>query len=341
MSLQKKGYGMLKVGKLDTKVLKNLVIDEITYKRPEIKTGAGIGEDCAVIGFGQYDCVISTDPITSSISDIGRLAIHVSCNDIASNGIQPVGITLAVMLPVGTCEEDISLLMKQAAKAAKECRVEIIGGHTEITEAVNQPVIVSTAFGKSISGASQSALEMKPGDLIFMTKSAGLEGTGIICSDREAELKDVLSKEELERGKNMLDRVSVVREGVICGEIGTSGMHDVTEGGVLGALWEMCQVSDMGAEVFEAEIPVDKVTEKVVRHYGIDCLRLISSGTMLIIAHPAKKTDIMNKLRDEGIEVSCIGGITEREKGIKLLTKTGEVLDVEPPGSDELYKAIR
>ncbi len=92
---------MLKVGKLDSNMLQKIVIDKIKYKRPEVKTRAGIGEDCAVIDYGKYECVVSTDPITAAINDIGRLAIHISCNDIASNGIEPLGITLTVMLPEG------------------------------------------------------------------------------------------------------------------------------------------------------------------------------------------------------------------------------------------------
>ena len=93
---------MLKTGKLDSEVLKRIIFDNIKFKRDEIRTRPGIGEDCAEIDFGEYICVMSTDPITASVSDIGRLSIHISCNDIASNGVQPVGIMLAVMLPVGT-----------------------------------------------------------------------------------------------------------------------------------------------------------------------------------------------------------------------------------------------
>ena len=139
----------LKIGKLDSDVLKDLVLDKISLTRPEVKTRAGVGEDCAVIDFGPYDCVISTDPITADASDVGRLAIHISCNDIASNGIEPLGITLAVMLPDGTTKEDVSRIMAQAAGAAERAGVEIIGGHTEVTAAVNQPVIVSTAIGRA------------------------------------------------------------------------------------------------------------------------------------------------------------------------------------------------
>ena len=230
---------MLPVGKLDSDVLKRIVIDKIKYKNEDVKIRAGVGEDCAVVGYGDYDCVISTDPITSSINDVGRLSIHISCNDIASNGVQPIAITLAVMLPKGTAEE---------------VGVEIVGGHTEITEAVNQPVIVSTAFGKVVAGESQSAADMRAGDVILMTKQAGLEGTGIICSDYEEELSKILSADELAHGKAMLDDVSVVKEGVIAGKIGTHGMHDVTEGGILGAVWEMCNISGLGVILDEDKI---------------------------------------------------------------------------------------
>ena len=97
--------------------------------------------------------------------------------------MEPLGIMLSVMLPIGTTEEDITLIMEQAGETAAELGVEIIGGHTEITQAVHTPVIVSTAIGRAEKGQSQSATEMKPGDFVMMTKSAGIEGTGIRALD--------------------------------------------------------------------------------------------------------------------------------------------------------------
>ena len=114
---------MLKVGKLDSELLKRIVIDKITYKRPEVLTKAGVGEDCAVIDFGDYECVMSTDPITATVNEIGRLSVHISCNDIASNGIEPLGIMLAVLLPEGTTTADVEMIMEQAGKAAEKCGV--------------------------------------------------------------------------------------------------------------------------------------------------------------------------------------------------------------------------
>ncbi|HZK02407.1 MAG TPA: AIR synthase family protein [Anaerovoracaceae bacterium] len=329
----------MKVGKLDSRLLEEIVFKHLKYRRPEVMTRAGIGEDCAVVDFGEYECVLSTDPITGAVADIGRLAVQISCNDIASNGVEPLGLLLACMLPEGTTVEEIDEIMRQAGAASKALGVEIIGGHTEITNTVNTPVIVSTAIGKAPKGTSQSAEDMRPGDYILMTKEAGLEGAGIIASDYGDELKNTLSQTEIAEAVAMLDLVSVVKEGVIAGKVGTKGMHDITEGGVLGAVWELCEVSGTGAEVFSDKIPVADVTRKICRHFGIDPFRLISSGSMLIISHPEKKDELMGQISAANIPITCIGRVTDASNGRVLIDgDTSEI--IAPPKSDELYKVV-
>ena len=305
---------------------------------------AGIGEDCAVIDFGEYECVLSTDPITAAVSEIGRLAIHISCNDIASNGVEPVGILLTVMLPEGSTDDDVRTIMEQAADAADACNVEIIGGHTEVTTAVNKPVIVSTAIGKGLRGGSASAENIRIGDSIIMTKTAGLEGTGIIAGDFESELKGVLSNDEIEGAKALLGNVSVVRDGTVAGSVGTHGMHDVTEGGILGAIWEICQIAGVGAEIHEDAVPVNPVTRKICDHFGINYMRLISSGSMIIMARPEKKNEIIKKLEAVGVAAAEIGRITAPEDGLVLVKGSGKDekrMPIDPPGPDELYKVVK
>jgi len=329
---------MLKIGKLDSKLLEDIVFENIKYKRKEVLQRPGIGEDCAVIDFGGYECVMSTDPVTAAVDQIGKLAIHISCNDIASNGVEPLGIMLAVMLPVGTTEEEISEMMKQAGETAAELGVEIIGGHTEITHAVKQPVIVSTAVGRG--PASKEKRKVKQGDLIFMTKMAGLEGSGIIAYDYEEELRGKLSAVEIKEAKAYLDMVSVVKEGVAAGRTGYSAMHDVTEGGILGAVWELCHAAGLGAEVWEDKIPVSEVTQKICAIYGIDPLRLISSGCMLIIAGTEIKDKMMREMEKHDIKISLIGEIKEPEHEIKLISN-GISSEISAPESDELYKVVK
>lgn len=332
---------MLEIGKLDSDLLKEIVFGKITYKRPEVLVRPGIGEDCAVINFGkEYNCVMSTDPITAAATDIGRLAIHITCNDIASNGIQPVGIMLTVMLPYGTTEEDVAMIMEQAGETAAKLQVEIIGGHTEITNAVVKPVIVSTAVGRAPVGSKNSTDNMSVGDHILITKRVGIEGAGIIASDLEDKLQDVLTDQELAKAKSFLKEVSVVKEGIIAGEVGTNGMHDVTEGGVLGAVYEMAVIADHGVKIYKDRIPVDDVTLKIADKFNINYMRLISSGCMLIVAAEDKKDEIIEKIQAAGINVSDIGVITEKEKGLKLVVGDEEE-EILPPAGDELYKAVK
>ena len=349
---------ILPTGKLDSDLLKQIVFDKITYRNDDVKVRPGIGEDCALIDFGDYDCVMSTDPISSTVSDIGRLAIHITCNDIASNGVQPLGIMLACMLPEGTTEDDVAEIMDQAGAAAELVGVEIIGGHTEITPSVKQPLIVSTALGKAPAGTSQNGNSMEPGDFIMMTKAVGLEGTGIIACDHEEEIRQALTPEgerlvtdeEIAKAKSFLDLVSVVPEGVAAGKVGTHGMHDITEGGVLGAIWEMCQISHRGAEVWEEAIPMHPETGKICGLFGVDPLRLISSGSMIIIVPKDKRAEMEQAMKDAGVDASVIGIIREEREGICMARHTvtcgregtGRIrVKIDPPYMDEIYKTYK
>jgi len=325
----------LKIGKLDSDLLKEIVFGAIKHKREEVLARPGIGEDCAVIDFGDEVCVMSTDPITAAINDIGKLAVHISCNDIASNGIEPLGIMLAIMVPEGTTSEQIKEIMNQASEEAAKLKVEIIGGHTEITDAVNKPIIVSTAIGKGKKANSMIKEEPKEGDALLMTKTAGLEGTGIIASEKEEELKTILTYEEITKAKNLLHDLSVVTEGVIAGKIGVSAMHDVTEGGILGAIWEICECANLGVDVDGSKIPVEDVTVKICDHYNLDYLKLISSGSMVIAVSQNKKENLIEEIKKSNIEVTEVGILTNSER--RMLIK-GKYVEIATPESDELYK---
>jgi len=136
MEKQVRGRNM-EIGKVPTEVLKEVIFSNIKHRRPEVLVRPNIGEDCAVVDFGDYVCVMSTDPITGATKDIGSLAIHISCNDIASSGVEPLGIMLTIMAPPNTTKEDLGYVMQEANRAAASINVEIIGGHTEITDTVN------------------------------------------------------------------------------------------------------------------------------------------------------------------------------------------------------------
>lgn len=327
-------------GKLDTDTLKRSVLDKIKYKSEEVTVKAGVGIDCAVLNFEKYDCVVSSDPITSSNKNIGILAIDISCNDIASCGIKPIGITLVIMMPKGSTENDIAEIMETAGEEAAKLEVEIIGGHTEVTDTVNTPILISTAIGRIEKGKCQTAEKMSAGDAVIITKTVGIEGTGIIANEREKDLLNFLSQSEIEEAKKYIYAVSVIEDGTTAAEIGTHGMHDVTEGGILGAIWEMCNVKGLGVELIEEDIPISRLTRKITEKIGVNPLKLISSGTMLIIASQEKKEKILEALNKNGIDAKVVGEIKEREKGLKIRKKDGSLEDITAPKSDEIHQAL-
>ena len=327
---------MLQAGKLDSELLRELVFKHLTLKRPEVLLRSELGEDCAVLNPGGQLCVLSTDPITGAGEILGSLAVHVNCNDIAAQGIAPVGLMLTLLAPVGTNSGELEAIMKQAAREAALLDVEIIGGHTEITTAVNRMVVSGVAIGfKPIS--ERELRRVQPGDVLVMTKMAGLEGTGILISDCAERLEGVLSPEELVESTFFLSQLSVVKEGVIGGRNHALKLHDVTEGGIYGAVWEMCQAAGVGCRVYQDRIPVHGITRKVCAHFKLDPYRLISSGSMLVILSPEDAETYITALRAEGIDGTIIGEITEA--GLDVIN--GQVREtLLPPGPDELFRVV-
>ena len=328
----------MQVGKLTIDQLKELVFSNIENKRKEVIVNPDVGADCAVIDFGDEICVMSTDPITGTVEEIGKLAVHITCNDIATTGVEPLGIMITIMAPEGTTEQEISKIMKDASNEARKLNVDIIGGHTEITTAVNRIIISSTGLGKAPKHKLNNMEKAQHGDLIILTKGAGIEGTGIICFEKENELKNVYGEELIKEGKGLLDNISVVKEGIIAGKIGTTFMHDVTEGGILGAVWEICNLKKLGCEIYEDKINIHNSTKSICKYYNIDPLRLISSGSMIIGVKGDKLSILEEAFRKEKIEYSVIGKLTNNNA--KLLINSCGVSEIKSPESDELYKVI-
>jgi hydrogenase maturation factor len=241
---------------------------------------------------------------------------------------------VTILAPPEACEEDIKRIMEEAGEAAAALGVEIIGGHTEVTSAVNRIVISTTALGKVLKDRIVRSSGAQTGDDVIMTKWAGLEGTSIIAADKEKKLADILSAEDIETAKSFIEHISVVEEGVTAGEFGASSMHDVTEGGILGAAWEIAESSGKGIDVYLDEITVCEVTRKLCDVFGIDPYKLISSGSMLITTKNG--AELVRILKEKGIPSAIIGSITEKGRNI---IKNGITLPLSPPDVDELFKA--
>lgn len=325
----------MEIGKIPADVLEKLVIKPLTEnkKRSDVVVGPATGEDCSAVDMGNNLCVVSSDPITGADSDAGYLAVHINCNDIASAGAEPIGILLTVLLPPGADEKDLMELSDGARRAADELGIEILGGHTEVTAAVTKPVISGTALGKVAKGCFVSTSGAEIGQDIVITKWAGLEGTAVIAADNEEYLSERLGVNTVKSAINFKDSISVVKEALIAARLGATCMHDATEGGVLGAVWEVCSCSSCGCIIRRDDIPVRDETKSIAALAGIDPLRLISGGTLIITVFDGER--LTGELNRSGVPAKVIGKIID---GQAHMVEKGVITALESPGSDELYK---
>lgn len=328
----------MEAGKLPNSKLEKLILNDLVNRREEIVLRPAVGEDCCAIDLGNNLCVISTDPITAADENAGILAVLVSLNDLAASGAEPVGILTTVLLPTDINEARIKKLFDSVNATCQKMNIDVLGGHTEITDSVNKVIIITTAIGKVPLNGLVRSDGANPGDAVLMTKSAGLEGTAIIASDKGGQLMEFMSNADIEEAKSYIEEISVLNEGLAAASHGATAMHDITEGGILGAVWEVCSASGTGADIYLDKIKIRDLTKMVCNHFDIDPFRLISSGSMLITCSQDDKESIINSITELGIECYLIGEIKE---GTSIYSfSDGYKKEIMQPGPDELYKVI-
>ena len=320
----------MRIGKLDNDQLNGLILSKFRHVRSEVVCSPRVGVDCAAVDLGGRLAVLSTDPITSADSNLGQLTVHVSCNDAAAAGAEPIGLLVTLLVPPSATEKDIARVADELSFAAEQAGVEIIGGHTEVTDSVTRMVTCATVLAKAGSRGVLDSRNMRAGNDLVLTKSAGLEGTAILASDH-ADMLSGIPEEELQAARAFFGAVSVVKEGLYAAEHCATAMHDVTEGGVLGAAWEMAEAAGCCVEIDRAAVPVHPATEHICAALGLDPLRLLSSGAMLIACEDG--ASLVRGLRAEGIPAAVIGAVKE---GRGAFFADGTPID--PPGADELYR---
>ena len=328
----------MKVGKLPESVLKRSVFKQLHTKREEVLLGAGVGEDCAAMKLDSDEIfVISTDPITGTAKDIGDLAVQITVNDLASAGAEPIGVMLTMLLPEDATEEELKHVMAQVESACEKNRIQVMGGHTEVTRVVNQIVLSVTGVGKAKEDRLISTADVLPDMDILVTKWVGIEGTAILAKEKEQELSARYTKPFLEAAKGLDRYLSVLPEAATAVKSGVAAMHDVTEGGIFGALWEMAEASGVGLEIDLKKIPLKQETVEICEYFGISPYELISSGSMLMAAKDGNR--LVMELQKEGIPAVIIGKATAGRD--RILRNEDECRYLEPPKTDELYKVLK
>lgn len=315
----------LKAGKLPLKLLRDC-LEEFEITDPAVIINPGIGEDIAAVDIaGDQVLVLKSDPITFATDAVGYYAVLINANDIATSGARPRWLLTTLLFPVGTTPSQVREVMYDLQQVCRQWDISLCGGHTEITDAVVRPVVSGMMCGTVPRSGLIDKRHIQPGDRIWLTKALAIEGTSIIAREFGATRPELgLSEAELADCRNLLHQISVLPEARLAAAIeGVSGMHDVTEGGLAGALEELSMACGHRLQIHLEKIAIMPVTRRICEVLQIDPLGLIASGSLLICCRSASCQTLAETLQQAGIAASCIGevlssphvGVTALEQG--------------------------
>jgi hydrogenase maturation factor len=333
----------LPVGKLPIDYLRSL-LTRVPVRDPRVVIGPQLGEDAAVIDMGDRCLVVSTDPITFAAERIGRYAVHVNANDVAVLGARPMWFSVVLLLPEGSTDAALAeSIMADVEMACQEVGATVCGGHTEITSGLERPILVGQMLGEVPAAGVVRKARLQIGDHILLTQGLAIEGSAILAREARAWLQGHVDAEVLSRAERFLrdPGISVVNPALAAAAMGDAvhAMHDPTEGGLVTALFELVAPSGLGVRVIREQIPVFPETEAICAALGLDSLRLIASGALLIGVEEAGAAGVMERLQAEGIPVSVIGEVVPGSEGVTMIV-AGSPRPLAPAERDEIARAF-
>ena len=329
-------------GKIPVDILKEVVFENLGAKRDEVALGPAPGIDGAVINVGSKSLIVSMDPITGALERIGWLAVNVNANDIATFGVEPIFLLSCILLPENADKQIVEKISTQMNGAAKDLGIAIVGGHCEKTPGLRNPIVVGCVMGVTERGNYVTAGGARPGDRLLLTKSVGIEGTAILASDRETQLKKAMGAMMLRNAKEFYKQISVVKDALTASKTGgVHAMHDPTEGGIAGGIHEMADASSLGVEILEEKIRVQPETAKICEFFQIDPLQLIASGSLLIAVKPSFAEKVMDALKKNKVEANVIGDFLSSPKERLIVHRDGKREDLIRPITDHLWRALK
>ncbi|MFW9903695.1 MAG: AIR synthase-related protein [Candidatus Thorarchaeota archaeon] len=277
--------------------------------------------------------VYKADPITFPTPNPARYLITVNKNDLATAGALPYGITATILLPPNSTRKSLIEIQSNLSKTCKEQKITILGGHTEITRGVQNPILSASMIG-FVPPEFYIPRDPQPGDSIICSGWIGAEGTGILLAEAGELLSKELETMEYHQGIEIGNNIDISDQVVTCNRRWHESLHlvhDATEGGIYGALYECLAPKGFGSEVKSEKIPVAPITKKLANILGFDPYKLISSGSILFICDCDRAEAITDFLRERNTPAEIIGEVTGRGKPINV-----DSTQIQPPEADHL-----
>lgn len=342
----------MQTGKLSEPVLKRSVLRKLHRGIP-VQCREYYGADCAGFSFADRkenpagghsagerpDCEKDREAAYTSVGVPpgferypGSLAVAAS-NNLRAGGAIPAALMLHALLPVSCEETDLQSDMEDIAAAASRQGMEILGGHSQVTAAVNEAVYTAVGIGKPCRDAEHRLL--KPGDELILTKWIALGGTAALAMNYEEELKHRYPFALIDRAKEFAGWMSVAEEAKAVNDSGiAAAVHDLSQGGIFGALWEMADRAGTGLEVDLKKIPVKQETIEICEYFDVNPYELYSAGSLLIGTDRGEA--LVRALEQRAIPAVIIGRAT-KDTG-RVIRNGEDVRYLDRPKQDGWYQ---
>ncbi len=317
----------METGKFPPSLLEKLLGKNV-IRDARVVLGPLVGEDAAAIDVGENLLVVSSDPVTLATDQAGWYAVHVNANDVATTGAVPRWFLATLLVPTGFGETQAEQIFDQMLRACGSVGATLVGGHSEVTQGIDRPIIMGTMLGEVAPKKLIRSGGAQAGDSLVLTKGIAIEGSAILAKDRRQDLLDAgVAAETVERAAGLLDSpgISVLKDAVTaCGVVEVHSMHDITEGGLATGLAEVANASGLGLGVEEDSVPVLPETSELCQALGLSPMGLLASGALLIALPAIGAPKLLSALQQENIDGYEIGQMLDQEEGLVLFGRDGE-----------------
>lgn len=343
----------MNIGKVSENVLKRSVLRQIKTKNEAVWCGAGVGEDCAIFSCSdsiymmtsmqeaavtvskEADRVLNEKDGECLTVTMGRL-IDRCANNLAAGGARIMSVMITLFLPEETEEADIKALMSEAETKCAGLKVQITGGQTRISNAVRMPVSVVVGYGVPFEqqSKSQTGRKAKPGQDVIISKWIGLEGTAILAEKNREKLLSRYPKYLVDEAACFDRFLSVIPEAATAVKSGVCAMHDASEGGIFGALWELAEKAGVGLTIDLKKLPLRQETVEVCECCNVNPYELLSGGCLVMTSGDGP--GLVAALEAEGIPAVIVGRVTDSND--RIIVNEDEVRYMDKPKQDEIYR---
>ena len=331
----------MEVGKFPPELLERL-LKSADLSDSRVLLGPRVGEDAAALDFGDRVLIAKSDPVTLATERAGWYAVQVCANDVACTGATPRWFLATLLAPQWFTPDDATRMFEDVLVGCRELGVTLIGGHSEVTEGIQRPIVMGTMLGEVERDRLITTGGAREGDSIVITKGLAIEGTALLARDRSDDLRRAgLSEKVIEKAASLLDSpgISVLADARICVTDGSvHSLHDITEGGLITALHEVASASGLGIAIEEDSVPVLPETAEVCNALEIHPMGLLASGSLVATLPAPEAPKLLHRLERAGIDAWEIGQMLPAEEGKILFTRLGEEIPLPVFPRDELAR---